>query len=148
MLYVVYLLNHIAVKGLGWRTPIEVATGETPDISNLMQFHWYKKVYYHDPVASFPESKEKLGRFVGIAEHVGDTLTYKILTEDSNQVICRLVVQSAEKDMKFKNHRAEREGGTDLEERNKDVIHSAGEFKMKKTLPIVDPELLLGFTFI
>ena len=35
-----------------------------------------------------------------------------------------------------------------MEERNKDVIHSAGEFKMKKTLPIVDPELLLGFKFI
>ena len=35
-----------------------------------------------------------------------------------------------------------------MEERNKDVIHSAGEYKMKKALPIVDPELLLGFTFI
>ena len=127
-------------------TPVKVVTGETPDISNLMQFHWYEKVYYHDPVASFPESKEKLARFVGIVEHVGDTLTYKILTDDTNQVICRSVVQSAEKDLKYKNHQAERD--TDLGERSKDVIHSAGEFKQKKTLPIVDPELLLGFTYI
>ena len=37
--YVAYLLNHLAMKSLNWRTPIEVATGETPDISNLMQFH-------------------------------------------------------------------------------------------------------------
>ena len=79
---------------------------------------------------------------------MGDTLTYKILTEDTNQVICRSVVCSAEKDLKFKNHRSEREEDTDLKERNKDVIHSAGELKMKKTLPIVEPELLLGFTFI
>ena len=89
-----------------------------------------------------------MGRFVGIVEHVGGTLTYKILTEDTNQVICRSVVRSAEKDMKFKNHLSERGEDTDLEEKNKDWIHNVGEFKMKKTLPIVDPELLLGFTFI
>ena len=118
MLYGVYLLNHIAVKGLDWRTPIEVTTGENPDISNLIQFQWYEKVHYHGPVASFPDSKEKLGRFVGIAENVGDTLTYKILTEDTNQVICRLVVFSAEKALKFRNQRAEREEETDLKERN------------------------------
>ena len=47
--------------------------------------------------------------------------------------------------MKYKNHQAERD--TDLGERNKDVIHSAGEFEQKQTLPIVDPELLLGFTY-
>ena len=60
MSFVIYLLNHLAVKRLDWRTPIEVATGETPDISNLIQFHWYERVYYYDPLASFPESKEKM----------------------------------------------------------------------------------------
>ena len=89
MTYVVYLLNHLAVSKLNWKTPIEMATGETPDISNLLQFHWYEKVYYYDHSMSFPDSKEKLGRFVGIAEHVGDTLTYHILTEDISKVISR-----------------------------------------------------------
>ena len=46
MKYVVYLLNHLAVRKLDWRTSIEVTTGETPDMSNLLQFHWYEKVYY------------------------------------------------------------------------------------------------------
>ena len=91
-----YLFNHLAAKKLNWRTPIEVATGETPDISNLLQFYWYEKVYYYDHSTSFPDSKEKLGRFVGIAENVGDTLFYKILTSDANQIIHRLVVRSAE----------------------------------------------------
>ena len=65
--YSAYLLNHLAMKPLDWKTPIEVATGNTPDISNLLQFHWYQKVYYYDPSASFPASKEKIGRFVGVA---------------------------------------------------------------------------------
>ena len=103
MLFVIYLLNHLAVKRLDWRTPIEVATGETPDISNLIQFHWYERVYYYDPLASFPESKEKLGRFVGIAENVGNTLTYKILTENTEKVIYRSVVRSAEVEENLEN---------------------------------------------
>ena len=73
--YAAYLLNHLANEMLDWKTPIEVATGETPDILNLLQFHWYEQVFYHDPKASYPSPKEKLGRFVGIAEHIGDTLT-------------------------------------------------------------------------
>ena len=69
--YSAYLLNHLANETLDWKTPIEVATGETPDISNLLQFHWYQKVYYYDPSSSYPRPKEKLGRFVGVAENVG-----------------------------------------------------------------------------
>ena len=92
--YSVYLLNHLASKPLKWKTPIEVATDETPDISNLLQLHLYQKVYYYDPKSSFPNSKEKLGRFVGIAENVGDMLTYRIQTEN-HQVISRSVVRPA-----------------------------------------------------
>jgi hypothetical protein len=50
MMYVVFLLNRIAVEGLNWRTPIEVALGDTPDISALLQFSFYEPVYYLDPV--------------------------------------------------------------------------------------------------
>ena len=71
-----YVLNHLVVRKINWRTPIEMATGETPDISNLLQFHWYEKVYYYDPIALFPESKERLGIFIEIAENAGDTLIY------------------------------------------------------------------------
>ena len=59
--YVVYLLNHLAVKSFHWWTPIEVSTGNTPDISNLLQFHWYQPVLYLDPSSSYPTSKEKPG---------------------------------------------------------------------------------------
>ena len=80
-----------------------MATRETPDISNHIQFHRYEKVHYYDPVALFPEFKEKLGRFVGIDENVGDTLTYKIFTEGTRRIICRSVVRSAEVKETIKN---------------------------------------------
>jgi len=41
-------------------------------------------------------SEEKLGRFVGIAENVGDALTLWIWTEDTEKLIARSVIRSAE----------------------------------------------------
>jgi hypothetical protein len=35
--YVVFLLNHLASKALGGLTPIDIATGQRPDISALLQ---------------------------------------------------------------------------------------------------------------
>mgnify|MGYP006974841861 CR=1 FL=1 len=57
-----------------------------------------------DPMAKFPESREKLGHFVGFAECSGDALTFKILTEDMKQVLTRSVVYPAD-DIKHRNRR-------------------------------------------
>jgi hypothetical protein len=73
----------LAVPSLGHKTPFERAFGITPDISNLLQFYFYQPVVYldtNDP--SYPKSKELYGYWVGIAENVGDALTYKILTPE------------------------------------------------------------------
>jgi hypothetical protein len=96
MEYIVYLYNHIAKPTLKWKTPTEVAFGETPDISALLQFAFYQQVYYHSLEAAFPNSGEKLGHFVGIANKVGVALTYYILTDDANQVISRSVLHPAD----------------------------------------------------
>ena len=101
LLYVVYLLNWVAMDALGGRTPIEVALGETPDISALLQFDFYKPVLYHDPEgSSFPDTTKKPGQFMGIAENKGDNLTYWILT-DNKQVIARSVVHPANHESKI-----------------------------------------------
>jgi hypothetical protein len=42
-------------------------------------------VYYWTPAKGFPSTKEAIGRFVGIAENIGDFMTYYILT-DTGQV--------------------------------------------------------------
>ena len=95
-LFVVYLSNLLAVESLNWRTPTEVAFGRIPDISAALHFRWWEPVYYLDDDGSWPsESKEKKGRWVGIADNVGDVLTWWILTDDTKQVIPRSVVRTA-----------------------------------------------------
>jgi hypothetical protein len=93
---VAHLLNHLAQPDLNWRTSIEACYGITPDISALLLFAFYERVYYLDAESHFPNSKEKAGRFVGIAENVGDALTFWILTEDTQQLIARSVVRTTE----------------------------------------------------
>ena len=97
LMWVCLVMNHLATAQLDYRTPIEALTGQTPDISALLSFHFWEPVYYLDPTdEEFPSAtKEKSGRFVGIAESVGDALTYKILTDDTKQVLYRSTVCSA-----------------------------------------------------
>ena len=72
--------------------------GSTPDISPLLCFHFWEEVYYHHDDSDFPsETTEGHGHFVGIAENVGHSMTFKILTSDTNKVIYRSSVRSAER---------------------------------------------------
>jgi len=105
-LFIVYLSNLMSLPSLNWLTPTEVAFGYKPDISSILHFSWWEPVYYLDDDGGWPShSKEKLGRWVGVAENVGDVLTWWILTEDTKQVIPRSVVRSA-LDKNFRNLRA------------------------------------------
>ena len=45
---------------------------------------------------SYPgDSREQRGRWVGVAEHCGDALTYLVLTDDTRRVVPRSVLRSA-----------------------------------------------------
>ena len=94
-LYVASVFNILSNEKLNGMSAIEKATGFTPDISAHLAFRWWEPVYYLDDGDTFPASREKLGRFVGIAEDVGDILTFRILTEDTRKVIVRSCVRSA-----------------------------------------------------
>ena len=112
LLYVCFVLNHLAVEGLNWQTPLYTLTGTTTDISALLRFHFWEPVYYAvDDVLSYNSSPgfpsqttEGKGRFVGFADSVGDALTYKILTDDTLKIIYRSYVRSA-LDTTKTNHR-------------------------------------------
>ena len=90
--YVTMVLNHVAIKRLEWKTPVEVAFGVTPDISALLQFRWYEPVRYL--AMSNNKWVEEKGRFVGVATNIGDALTYYVLTSN-NQILARSVVAPA-----------------------------------------------------
>jgi hypothetical protein len=60
------------------RTPFELVTGNTPDISEYLAFEWYQPVYYYDQ-PSFPEQRELLGRWLGVAHNVGQAMCFWVL---------------------------------------------------------------------
>ena len=74
------------------------------EISALLIFSFYERVYYLESETPFPNSREKAEWFIGIAENVGDALTFWILTEDTKKIIARSVVRTAE-DPKTVNQR-------------------------------------------
>ena len=97
--YICHVHNKTSSKVLGWKTPWEVRTGETPDISEVLPFEFWEQVYYKPN----NDDKEQLGHFVGFAEHVGDSFCFKVLTENG-QVISRSKVRSA-RDQSHPNNR-------------------------------------------
>ena len=97
----------IMLERLGGRNAYEVAFGHSVDISAFIQFEWWEPVYYldiEDP--SFPASKEKAGRFCGVASNCGDLLTFKIYLPSTKNIIHRSVLRSAANDKDKPNLRA------------------------------------------
>ena len=83
-------------KTLNWQTPLQALYGMKPDVSALVIFRFWEKVYYKHINANFPNnSTERIGRFVGVADNVGHVLTYKILS-DEQRIIFRSRIRSAE----------------------------------------------------
>jgi hypothetical protein len=162
--YAVYLLNRLAIRSLQWKTPYQLANGDVPDISALLQFRWFEPVYYFDPQhASFSSaSSEASGRWVGISVNKGDLLTYLILTTDTQQVIVRSTVRSAVTRPTSVNHRASdiltdgeisTESGDTIilltsDLRSMNPVDSTEFLPSLFISPSFDPEELLGQTFI
>ncbi len=59
MEYYAYMARMLARKTNRWKTPWEIATGETPDVSAYMDFTFWQKVLYHSYDESSPDSHEK-----------------------------------------------------------------------------------------
>jgi hypothetical protein len=72
-----------------------------------MYFYFWEPVYFlmDEKEQSFPgKSKELRGRWVGISEHIGNKMTYKIITDDTGEIICRSAIRTA-RDPTMKNLR-------------------------------------------
>ena len=164
LMYVVYLQNHLATESIGWKTPLEAATGQKADVSALLQFRWWEPVYYLADARTYPtESREKLGRWVGVAENQGDALTYQVLDDISGKVIVRSNVRSALND-EHPNLRAETPAGStpdygEVNPTSKPILLSASDIpedgelprwvnRSDLKLPKFKPEELMGLTFI
>jgi hypothetical protein len=65
---------------LNWKPSEELLFGETLDII-VFRLPWFSKIWYYDPVASFPTDKMLPGYFLNIAPEIGDTFSYVILPQ-------------------------------------------------------------------
>ena len=98
--YICVVLNHLASPTLQGICPVQALEGTTPEISFLLHFSFYEPVYYRidssEPDLNFPSSSnEKKGYWVGFADNQGDSLTWRILTEDTQKIIIHSGVRSA-----------------------------------------------------
>jgi len=152
LVYVCYLLNHTFNVTVG-AVPLTNLTGKTMDISPLLRFHFWQRVYYLKEDSHFPsESKEGFGNIVGISEHCGHALTWKILTEDTMKVIYRSQVRPCSKedpnfrasiftdDQDITNPIIKMRSSSTPDDSTKEVLHVP--------TPIIDHSDLIGRTFL
>ena len=90
--YICVVLNHLASPTLQGICPVQALQGTTPDVSFMLHFSFYEPVYYRidssEPDLNFPSSSnEKKGYWVCFADSQGDSLTWRILTEDTQKII-------------------------------------------------------------
>ena len=84
--FVCQLMNCMAVESLAWHAPLHVLTGQKPDISPFIQYHFWEDVYFRNYYAlnTLAAEDEAAGWFVGIAENVGHSLTFKVRSQQGN----------------------------------------------------------------
>ena len=82
-------LTH-TTAGTLWRIiPLQQVTGETPDISEYLDFSLYDEIWYKDNAGASPFEP---GRWLGVSERTGRLMTYHVLTQ-RGKVISRSIVQ-------------------------------------------------------
>ncbi len=78
--------SNFALEG---RTPLEQITGETPDISEYLDFGFYDWIWYKDNAGV---GDNMFGRWLGVSHRVGNLMSYWILTTNG-RVISRTTLQ-------------------------------------------------------
>jgi len=91
-------INNRTACGPQERTPYECITGNTPDISEWLDFNFYDWCWFWNaPVQDLTDVRADLGRFLGVAHRIGSDMCYWVLT-DTGKVLARTTVQRITKD--------------------------------------------------
>lgn len=83
-------IRTLTARGDAGRTPYEEITGETPDISEYVDFQFYDWVWYWDLPGDM--DNPKIGRWLGVSHRIGSSMCYYVLTR-TGQVISRSTCQ-------------------------------------------------------
>ena len=82
-------LTHTSAGSLNGCIPIAEVTGETPDISEYLDFGFYDYVWFKDNAGLSPKEP---GRWLGVSSRVGRSMCYWILNQNG-KVVSRSSVQ-------------------------------------------------------
>jgi len=102
--YTIELRNRIArpLQKLNGRTPYELMTGNTPDISEFLEFSWYQPVWYYEP-AVFPQQTKHLVRWLGVAHRVGQAMCYWLLPISGVPIVRTTIESITQTDLMTEN---------------------------------------------
>jgi hypothetical protein len=89
VLYEVGVMN-FTVRGRTERTPYERVTGDTPDISEYVDFEFYDNVWWYDQAGD--EENPYIGKWLGPSHRIGSPMCYWIL-KSNGEVVSRSTVQ-------------------------------------------------------
>ena len=78
-------------------TPLEIITGDTPDISEHLDFSFYDWVTYRSNAGLGPI---ELGRWLGVSHKVGQLMSYWLFTSAGRIISCSTVQQLTYAEMK------------------------------------------------
>jgi hypothetical protein len=81
-------------RGKDGRSGHEEVTGNTPDISEWLDFEYYDLVWWWDRPnkPNVMDEMKRLARWLGVSHHVGSDLCYWLVT-DSGQVVSKMLVE-------------------------------------------------------
>lgn len=85
-------MNLVDLNSLKWRTPYKSLTVTTPDISMIYRFKFWDKILFKRDESRGGKfftylSDELSEHFVGFSESVGNEMTYKVFTDETNKII-------------------------------------------------------------
>jgi hypothetical protein len=107
--------GHFSMHG---RTPYEMTTGQTPDISEYTKFGFYEMLWYYDEMAVFPEDRRKLGRWLGVVHRIGQALCYYLLNANDQIIVCSTVQKISQVELQTQvNINAMKEFNDEIERR-------------------------------
>jgi hypothetical protein len=86
-------------RGNDRRTGYEEVTGQTPDISEWLDFEFYDLVWWLDRPTkpNFTDNVCRLARWIGVSHRVGSDLSYWLITE-SGKIISKMSVEHVIRD--------------------------------------------------
>ena len=156
LIYVCYILNHIACGGLNGSIPLLVLYGITPDISIMLLYTFYQPVFYATHDQHFlSESEERAAFWVGFGEHCEDAMTHRLLDKITQKIIYRSAIRPLTKSNP--NHRLTEDGGEASSSKQQSSKVPTVFIRSRqddadpshiKPMPEFDPDDLIGRTFL